>query len=248
MIAQLRSELRKMRTTGTNLGLLLGMVTLVLLEVLISGLSMESYGLALPENQREILATGSTGGLFAALIGIMAMTSEFRHGTIRSTFVVTPLRGRVLAAKVLASLLVGILFGILGEALAFGTGLAVLRGRGVELLLTGGDIRLLFFGTVAMSALWAALGVGVGALVRNQVFALIGLLSWILMVEILLFQFVPEAARYAPGAAGTAMTGDTAGDSSVHLLTAPTGALLLAVYAAALVVAGVLVTQRRDVT
>ena len=194
MIAQLRSELRKMRTTGTNLGLLLGMVTLVLLEVLISGLSMESYGLALPENQREILATGSTGGLFAALIGIMAMTSEFRHGTIRSTFVVTPLRGRVLAAKVLASLLVGILFGILGEALAFGTGLAVLRGRGVELLLTGGDIRLLFFGAVAMAPLWAALGGGVGALVRNQVFALIGLLSWILMVEILLFQFVPEAA------------------------------------------------------
>ena len=71
--------------------------------------------------------------------------------------------------------------------------------------------------------------------------------AWVFVVEILLFQYVPGVARYAPGAAGTAMTGDTVGDSSVNLLAAPVGGAVLAAYAAALVVAGALVTSRRDV-
>jgi hypothetical protein len=44
------------------------------------------------------------------------------------------------------------------------------------------------------------------------------------VVEIPLFQYLPAVARYAPGAAGTAMTGDTVGDSSIHLLSELAGA------------------------
>jgi ABC-2 type transport system permease protein len=88
VIAQLRSELRKMRTTRTNLGLLAGLVALVLLGVIGSAFGGES-DLSLPENQRELVGNGAFGAAFAALIGVMAMTSEFRHGTIRATFVFT---------------------------------------------------------------------------------------------------------------------------------------------------------------
>ena len=95
---------------------------------------------------------------------------------------------------------------------------------------------------------WAALGVGFGALVRNQVFAIIGLFAWVFVVEVLVFQYLPGAGRYAPGAAGTAMTGATVGDSSVNLLSAPLGGALLAGYSAALVLAGAWATNRRDVT
>jgi ABC-2 type transport system permease protein len=52
------------------------------------------------------------------------------------------------------------------------------------------------------SALWAALGVGIGAIVRNQVATIVGLFAWVFVVEILLFQYLPGMARYAPGAAG----------------------------------------------
>jgi hypothetical protein len=62
------------------------------------------------------------------------------------------------------------------------------------------------------------------------------------------FQYLPGLGRYAPGAAGTAMTGDTIGDASISLLSAPAGGALLAAYAAALVLVGALVTNRRDVT
>jgi ABC-2 type transport system permease protein len=237
-----------MRTTRTNLGLLLGLVALVLFGVVVGGLTGSESDLSLPENQRELIGNGTFGAVFAALIGVMAMTSEFRHGTIRATFVFTPARVRVVAAKVIASLLVGIGFGALGAGLGLASGAAVIRGRGFDLLIDAGDVRRLILGTIVMSALWAALGVGVGAVLRNQVLAIVGLFVWVFVVEILLFQYLPGVGRYAPGAAGTAMTGDTVGDSSVHLLSAPAGGALLAGYVAALVLAGALVTSRRDVT
>jgi ABC-2 type transport system permease protein len=247
VIAELRSELRKMRTTRTNLGLLLGLVALILFGVIGGSFGSESE-LSLAENQRELVGNGSFAAVFAALIGVMAMTSEFRHGTIRATFVFTPDRTRVVVAKVLASILVGIGFGALGSGLGLGTGVLMIRARGFDVLLDSEDVRRLLFGTVVMSALWAALGVGLGAVLRNQVLAIVGLFAWVFVVESLLFQYLPGVARYAPAAAGTAMTGDAVGDSSVNLLTAPVGGALLAVYAAAFALAGGVVTSRRDVT
>ena len=247
MIAQIRSELRKMATTRTNVGLFLGMIALILFGV-IAGAFGEEADLAQVTNQRELVGNGSFAAVFAAMIGVMAMTSEFRHGTIRATFVFTPARGRVVSAKVLASLIVGIAFGALGAGIALGTGTAMIRARGYDVLLDSGDVRSLLIGGIVMSALWAALGVGLGALVRNQVAAIVGLFAWVFVVEILVFQYLPGLGRYAPGAAGTAMTGDILGDSSVDLLSPPVGGLLLAAYAAAFVLASMVMIKRRDVT
>ena len=105
MTDQLLAELRKMRSTRTNLGLLAGMIGLTLLTVLIYGFVLSANELQTHDNQHMLLSAGTNGALFAALIGVMAITSEFRHGTIRPTFVVTPDRSRVIAAKVVASLL-----------------------------------------------------------------------------------------------------------------------------------------------
>jgi len=245
--AQLRSELRKLRTTRTNLGLVLGLVALILFGVVAGAFSSEA-DLSVLETQRELIGNGAFAAVFAAMIGVLAMTSEFRHGTIRATFVFTPARMRVVAAKAAASFLVGIGFGALGAGLALGTGVLLIRARGYDVLIDAGDVRKLLLGTIAMSALWAALGVGLGALVRNQVLAIVGLFAWVFVVEILIFQYLPGVGRYAPGAAGTAMTGDTVGDSSVHLLSAPLGAAVLAAYTCALALAGGLALSRRDVT
>lgn len=247
MTAQLRAEFRKMRTTRTNFGLLLGLVVLVLLGVMGGSFGSES-DLSSPENQREVIGNGAFAAAFAALIGLMAMTSEFRHGTIRAAFLFTPARTRVVIAKVLASIGVGLGFGLLGSSLSIGVGVAMIRARGYDVLIDSGDVRRLLLGTMLMSALWAAAGVGLGALVRNQVAAIVGLFAWVFVVEILLFQYLPGVGRYAPGAAGTAMTGDTVGDSSISLLSAPAGGAVLAGYAIVLVAAGALVTSRRDVT
>jgi ABC-type transport system involved in multi-copper enzyme maturation permease subunit len=241
---QLLAELRKMRSTRTNLGLLVGMVGLTLLTVLINGFVLSRAELLSHDNQHGVLSAGTSGALFAALIGVMAITSEFRHGTIRSTFVVTPHRSRVIAAKVIASLLTGILFGLAAIALSFGVGYAVLAARGIPLELETNHVLLLVLGTLCMTALWAALGVGLGALIRNQVFAVIGLIVWALIVDNLLRGLVPDVGRFTPVGASDSITAGV----SDYLLTPAAGGLLLIGYAAALVAAGALLVARRDVT
>jgi ABC-2 type transport system permease protein len=195
MTDQLLAELRKMRSTRTNLGLLGGMVALILLTVLLNGFIPKPHELASHDNQHALLSAGTSAALFAALIGVMAITSEFRHGTIRPTFVVTPHRTRVIAAKVAASLLMGVLFGLAAIGLSFGVGCAILSVRDIPLELGTSHVLWLMLGTPAMTAAWAAIGVGLGAVVRNQVFAVIGLIVWAMVVDNLLRGLIPGATR-----------------------------------------------------
>ncbi len=47
-----------------------------------------------------VQSTGDIIPLFALLLAALAFTAEFRHGTISQTFLVTPVRERVVGAKV----------------------------------------------------------------------------------------------------------------------------------------------------
>ena len=107
MIAQTKAELLKLRSTRTTIGIVLGMIALVILFSLLSGLLTKTRDLTSVEDQRGLLSVGSLAGVFSALAGIMLITSEYRHGTIRPTFLFTPRRSRVLSAKLVAGLLVG---------------------------------------------------------------------------------------------------------------------------------------------
>jgi ABC-2 type transport system permease protein len=244
MTDQLLSELRKMRSTRTNLGLLAGMIGLILLTVLLNGFITKKPELAEMKYQYAVLSAGTAAALFAALIGVMAITSEMRHGTIRPTFVVTPRRGRVVSAKVLASLLMGVLFGLAAIGLSFGIGYAILAIRDIPLALSTGEILWLVLGTPVLTAAWAALGVGFGALARNQVFAVIGLIVWSMVVDNLLRGLVPSIGGYTPVGASAAVVADP----TDYVLSAAAGGLLLLGYVAAFVAAGAVLVMRRDVT
>ncbi len=174
----------------------------------------------------------------------MSITSEFRHGTIRPTFVVTPRRSRVIAAKVVASLLMGILFGLLAIALSFGVGYAILAGRSVGFALDTSHVLLLVLGSLGMTALWAALGVGIGAVIKNQVLAVVGLILWVLIVDTLLQGLVPGVGRFTPTAVSDSITAGFAD----YLLSPAAAGLVLLGYTATFVVAGALLVARRDVT
>ena len=91
MINQIRAEIIKIRSTRTTLGLVIGMLVLVIAITLLTGLLESASDLAnSKENQLQLLNTGSIAGVFAALAGILIVTSETRFGTIRPTFLVTP--------------------------------------------------------------------------------------------------------------------------------------------------------------
>jgi ABC-2 type transport system permease protein len=242
--AQLRAELLKHASTFTNLGLLLAMLGLVLLAVGLHGLALPADGLASAADQVEVFRFGSLlGALFAGLVGALSITSEIRHGTIRPTFLVTPRRGRVVAAKIVASGVVGIVFGLVAVGVALGVGSAALAARGIPITLESSDYTLMPAGGIAAAALWAPIGVGLGALLRNQVATLVAIFLWLFFIENLLVDFVPGAGKFAPGAAAAAITGL----DPDRLLAPALGALLLVAYAAAFAAAGSLATVRRDV-
>src|SRR6185436_5747010 len=92
MIAQLRSELRKIRTTRTVVMILVAAAGLTLLGVFIEGLSSTPAKLAQEDQQRILLGAGSVAVFFATLAGITVVTSEYRYGTIRPTLLFEPRR------------------------------------------------------------------------------------------------------------------------------------------------------------
>ena len=247
MRSLLRAELLKQRSAPTNLGLFAGMLGLVLFAVLLHGFGLAAESIGSSSDQLMVFGRGEfLGALFAALLGALSITGEIRHGTIRPTFLVTPRRGRVIAAKVWVSTLMGAGFGFVASALAAGVGAAALSVRGIDLQLDGGDYALLVAGGTGAGALWAAIGVGIGAVVRSQVPTVVGITAWMLFVEGLLVGDVAgvgDVGRYAPGAAAAAISGQ----DPDTLLAPAVGLVVLIVYALGAAVAGLVSTTRRDV-
>jgi ABC-2 type transport system permease protein len=241
---QLRAELLKQRSTQTTLGLLLAMVGLVALAVVLHVFGTDASDLTTRSQQLSVFEVGTrVGMLFAGLVGAIAITGELRYGTIRPTFLATPRRSPVLVAKVMVSALAGIVFGLLAEALMMGAVSAGFAARGIEIQLGRDDFAQLITGGTAAAALWATIGLGIGALVRNQVASLVGVCAWLLLVENLLISFLSGVGRLVPGEAGLAL----AGAASSKLVAPAVGALLLVLYAAAAAAAGWVSTVRRDV-
>jgi ABC-2 type transport system permease protein len=248
VIAQLRSELFKQRTTRTTLTLLLWMLGLVLLVVLLHVFGLSASDLRKASNQPNVYGWGtSIGALFAALLGAISITGEIRNGMIRPTLLATPNRALVLAAKVMASAFAGLLVGLLAETLVAAIASAGLGIRGIHITLGTSDFVQMLAGGAAAAALWAAMGTGVGAIVRNQVGAVVGLCVWLLLIESLLIGDVPSAAKFSPGASAGALAGMIQNIGAGALLAPALGALLLAVYAAAATAAGVIAIERRDI-
>lgn len=244
MTALVRSELLKLRTTRTALFLVLGMAGLIVLVTALNGLVTDEAFLWQRKNQFQLLGNGSIASAFAAILGLMSVTAEFRHGTIRPTMLAESRRTRVLLAKLVASTVFGAGLGVFGIALSFEIGKLCLSGRDVPSQLTAGDTRLLLVGAVAVSALWAAFGVGLGAVIRNQVGAIVGSLMWVLLAESILFALVPGVGRYLPATAANVLTQI----ETTHQLPILAGVLVFCAYVVTALMAGAVVTVRRDVS
>lgn len=248
MINQLRSELFKLRTTRTSRVLLASMTALIVLVVCLHVFTLKAANLSQAVNQPHVFGWGSTiGALFGALFGAIAITGEFRHGTIRPTLLANPNRVRTVIAKAGAAALAGVIVGLLAAGLVAAIGAAGFAIRGISITINAGDITQLILGGAAAAALWAVIGTGVGTLLRGQVSAVAGLCVWLLLIENILTGNVPSAAKYAPGASAGALAGMVPDGGAAKLLAPVLGALLLLGYAAVASAAGLVAVERRDI-
>jgi ABC-type transport system involved in multi-copper enzyme maturation permease subunit len=246
VIAQIRAELLKHHSARSTLWLFAAMIGLVVLVILLHALFLPIPSLGRGANQLEVFGQGQRlGTLFGALLGAMSITAEFRHGTIRPTLLASPRRGRVVMAKVWVSMLIGIAFGFVAAAIAAGVGSAALAARGVDVTLAWGAFALLLGGSAVGAALWAGIGVGLGAVLRNQVSSMVGICTWLLFVEGLLFGDIglSKIGRFLPGSLAKAATGQ----DPLTLLAPALSVLLLVLYALAATALGWVTMARRDV-
>jgi ABC-2 type transport system permease protein len=248
MIAQLRSELFKQRTTRTARVLLASMVGVTLLVVCLHVFTLKTADLSQAANQPKVFGWGtSIGALFAALAGAIGITAEFRHGTIRPTLLANPDRTRVIIAKAAAAAIAGLAIGLLAAGLVAAVGSAGLALRDIPVTLNAGDFAQMIAGGATGAALWAMLGTGLGAILRGQVGAVVGLCVWLLLIENILIGNVPSAGKYAPGASDGALAGLMPNAGTVTLLAPIVGGLLLIAYATITAVAGLVAIERRDI-
>jgi len=242
----IRSEFRKLGSVRSP-WLLLAAGPLIVVAG-ITGLIQSGGNVHDPAVQSRALAHVGLAALFTLLFGIMAVAGEYRHGTITDTFLSSPARGRVIAAKLASYGLVGAAAGLVSSVVAIGVTAAWWAAEGGSFHPGAGGTWLTLGGGLAANVAFAVIGVGVGALIRNLVAAVAAALAWIALVEGTAGQIAgPGPARWLPFYASEAL-GRTNLSAAGHLLPQWAGGLVLAGYAAAFAAAAVVTTLRRDVT
>ncbi|MBG0832092.1 ABC transporter permease [Planomonospora sp. ID67723] len=260
-MALVRSELQKLFTTrlwwimlivmllftGLNLGFLIGF----------AGVEGTQGAPGLPGRetlafQQSAWTAGAGSSIFVMVLGIIMMTSEYRYQTITTTFLATPRRSRVVTAKLVAGLLVGLLFGVAALLLTAAAVIPSVLIAGGEVALLDGGIPRIMLGVVATSALYTLFGIGLGALVRNQIAAVVGAIVWVFVVESLLAAVpaLQTVGKFTPSGAARSLIAVQidSGFGQADLLPSWAGASVLVAYALIFALIASLTTVRRDIT
>jgi ABC-2 type transport system permease protein len=253
VIRLIGGESRKLFTTKLWLWMALGAIAITAMFMSFTIALDGSEGnpnplLSTPEGQRNLFGIAGASGVFALILGIIAVTGEFRHQTVTPTFLATPHRGRVVIAKLVTYALAGIGYGVVVVGFALALALPWLAAKDIDISLSANGIPGALAGTVAGIAVYTVLGVGVGALVRNQIAAVVGSLVYLFVVEGFAANLptVRDYYKYFPGGANSALTGAT--QPNVTLLEPWQGGLLLVGYGLVFAIAGTWLAVRRDVS
>ena len=252
MIRLVRAELTKLATTRLVYGMAAAMAAFAVLIVAANAAGVEGAPpLSAYSFPAFVAAPTKLLAGAALLLGILGMAGEFRHQTVTQTFLVTPDRGRVVAAKLVAYPLAGIALALATLAVTAAVAAGWLAAKGItpSSLLDarlGRVLGVVLLGAVLAAGLCGLVGVGVAALVRNQVAALVAMLVWVLVVEGLLMSLLsaPSLGKWLPSAAAAAAISSPGGARLSRL----GGTLLLAAYALAFALVGTSLVVRRDIT
>jgi ABC-2 type transport system permease protein len=244
MKALLEAELLKLRTTRTfatlvGLGVLLSLVLLVLTTLL-----QDHFD----ERDVRVLFAGDFTGLFILLLGVMGMAGEWRHRTITSSVLAAPDRLKLLGAKAISYAVAGAVLSLAVTAslMLFGTIILSIRD---QTTLDSAQLLDVLWRNLASAAYLGALGVCIGALVRNQIVAIVGVLIVSFVVEPTLLGLVSDVGRFAPiqGAPSGLVGIDFNGDDS-RLLEPGIAALVMAGWVVLLFAGAAATLNHRDLT
>lgn len=257
----LKSELLKLTYQRRTWGLLVAAVLLGVVATVASLPAIQRLGgnqlLALntADGVDAIYAKALGGYIFALIIGVTIMSSEFHQHTAIATFLATPRRIKVVSTKVIVAAIAGGLTnvisagaGLIGGKLALST-MKVAQPH--SYIFVNYILAALVIGVVM-----GIMGVAVGTLIRNQMAAVTSSLIWFMLIDRLLAAFWPEGGKYLPSGLITAMMNlhlniqDKAigiGLNTADYLDPLPAAGLMLVYGLVFTVIAVFTTLRRDI-
>jgi len=242
-----RTELLKLTTIRSPL--ILTVVTLALTAVLAVQPVLKAGRNGLPSigtvgAELAVLDVMGRGGVTALVIGVLIMTSEFRHQTLTASLLASPRRARLIAAK-------GVTAALAGTSLGAATMVVVVFigtiGGAMRSDLFNGDVALRIVGLVLTYPLYALIGAGIGALLgRNQPLAVLLPVLWLAWLEsFALSAFGHRLALWSIG--GTAAAMQNAGNLP-QVLPIWLGAGVLLGYALIILISGAVRVFRADIS
>jgi ABC-2 type transport system permease protein len=243
MIDLVAAEWLKLRTTRLLYGMIPAAVALALAAVAGAVLSADDVAeLESTGGIRDALSVTGTGAILVLVVGILISAGEYRHGTAADTFLTTPRRDRVVAAKLTVGAGVGLAVGVVTSLACLGIASLLYSVEGATFPLGDGEVWLILSGALVYTTLFGILGVALGVLIRNQVPAIASALAWLAVIEHTLVTLIPDFGRWLPVAAGQAIVRTNLDD----LLSPLAGIAVLAAYGAAIALAGTRVAATRD--
>lgn len=189
----LQAELLKLRTTRTFFALVAASLALSLLVVVLVSLIGDDF----TERDVRDLFTADFTGLFIILLGVIGMAGEWRHRTITSTVLAAPDRLRLLTAKMLSYAAAGVLLSLIVTLTIMVVGSVILSARG-EQTAPVSDLLDVLWRNLLVAGLVGALGVGIGAVIRNQIAAIAGVLFVAFVLEPTLIGLAEDYGRFGP--------------------------------------------------
>jgi ABC-2 type transport system permease protein len=182
MSGVLLAELRRITTTK------LWWIALICIFLLSAGYAALPAAVALLQARAGVSGTPFTdpgiirsiynGGnvlsrILAMVVGIVAIGSEYRYGTLASSYLATPRRVRMLLGKAGALLIFGVIYGITSVAAGILVAVPFVLAKNGSFLLDQPDTwRSIILGICAV-ALWTMIGMGLGILIKNMLIALV---------------------------------------------------------------------------
>ncbi len=264
MTGLLRSEYLKVVTTKVWWVMLLSLLGILALTLLANGaitaaaLNNDFNTQSLNQLAANLYTSGQYFGvLFAAILGTLLITNEFRHQTATSTFLTTPRRVNVVIAKFIVAVGWGLVYGLMCTVISIPVGAAILSGLDEESALGEGDVLKAILLNLMAFGVWAILGIGIGTLLQNQVAGVVTLIVTYFGTQIVgaLLSALGEAWSldwlagtyyYLPYGATTVMTSaDKLADNAPAWWG---GMLLVLLYGAVAAFVGSWITTKRDIT
>jgi ABC-2 type transport system permease protein len=187
-----------------------------------------------PPNAATMLALlGTLVSMLLIAVGVLSTAGEWTHGTVQTTFLAVPRRGRVLAAKYVGMAVLGATISAVVVATTYGV-----AAIGTDFSWTGAGVAAA--ATVGAGAALTVVGAGIGAAVGNAPAALTGTYLILLVGMTVLNGAKPTWGKHVDPLA--AMFDLVEGDATARPIAVLAGWLVVTA------IAGITVTRRRAVS